>query len=159
MATGTPGNRGCGNSLYEHRDLGFEETIVEIRKDETTILGMGLKQGALLKTTVLSTDPVTVPATRSDVIYFGFSPGPPTEPYAILHLEHNTRRSEWVPHYAKKGHQFRSPTCYWPLNETITSERLPYGDYTLVVTRCDGKIERRPVKLESGKTTEITVQF
>ncbi|MBL4769963.1 MAG: hypothetical protein JKY61_02170 [Planctomycetes bacterium] len=156
---GTPGALGCGNSPHVHRKLGFEESIVEIRKGEIALVGLGLKQGALLKATVISSGYVRVPSHEREALYWIFSPAPPTEPYAAIHLEHSARRSEYVLHYAKEGHPFRSPTRYWPLNQTLSSERLPYGDYTLVITRCDGKVERRPVQLRSGETTEITVEF
>ncbi|MCP5023094.1 MAG: hypothetical protein GY930_15145, partial [bacterium] len=158
VAEGTPPFRSCGNSSHEHRRLGFEDSIIDILPNETTVIGMDLKKGALLKATVHSESGIQLLPGETCQGRF-FDSRPRTEPYAKLHLEHPTRRSVRVPHYEQEGHPFRVPTSFWPLNQTTTSERLPYGDYTLVVTRCDGKVERRPVELRSGETTEITVQF
>ncbi len=158
VAKGTTPFRLCGMSAHEPRRLGFEDSIIDIRPNETTVMGMGLKKGALLKATVLSEPGIQLPLGETRQESF-FDSHPRTEPYAKLHLEHPTRRSVRVPHYEQEGHALRVPTNFWPLNQTTTSECLPYGDYTLVVTRCDGKVERRPVELRSGETTDITVQI
>ncbi len=159
VAQGTPDHWGYSNPSCLPRTLGFEDMLVDIKAGETLMAKPILKEGALLELTIAAQSEASACPFHDKMVGSFLLQGAPKEPHAKLHLEHAARRSVPVPHSAKAGNPHRSPTLYWLLNERTTSERLPYGDYTLVVTRCDGTVERRPVKLESGKTTEITVQF
>ncbi|MFT4649616.1 MAG: hypothetical protein ACI9X4_002857 [Glaciecola sp.] len=158
VAQGTSAFRACGNSPHNPRDLGFADMIIDLKKGETLDLKPALKQGALLEVSVRAKEDITIgslPVLQGEYL----DRRSRTQPYAQLHLEHASRRAVRVPHFPREGHPHRSPTAAWPLNETITSERLPYGDYTLVITLCDGQVQRHPIELHSGKTTAITVQF
>ncbi|MCP5020438.1 MAG: carboxypeptidase regulatory-like domain-containing protein [bacterium] len=159
VAQGTPDHWGYSNPSCLPRTLGFEDMLVDIKAGETLMAKPILKEGALLELTIAAQSEASACPFHDKMVGSFLLQGAPKEPHAKLHLEHAARRSVPVPHSAKAGNPHRSPTPYWLLNERTTSERLPYGDYTLVVTLCDGRVQRVPVQLKSKRTTKLTIQF